>query len=83
MGRARVEHDQHGPFVAVGLECADETRAALSLAGVRFDEGDPDDCGCGGPTLALFRLHFPFDQDRVNACLAGRDPSIPRPAVEP
>lgn len=51
-----LERDAEGLFVVVGLDVAEEVREALSLAGAEFVEGNPDDCGCGGPALALFRF---------------------------
>ncbi|MFT5290464.1 MAG: hypothetical protein ACI8QS_003808 [Planctomycetota bacterium] len=54
--RNLVERTESGLCITVGLDRADDVRAELSAAGVEFREDDPDDCGCGGPVLACFRL---------------------------
>ena len=61
--------DDRGAFVLIGLDRVDELRAALGLAGVAFEEADPDECGCGGPAAAAFRLHDRNDAARVEATL--------------
>jgi len=54
--RIPIERDERGAYLTVGLDRADELREALSGAGVAFAEEGDENCGCGGPVLAVFRL---------------------------
>ena len=69
--RGPVMYDEQGAYLVVGLERVEDVRAALSLAGIEFREGDMDDCGCGGPSAGVFRLEEPLDHGGLKEVLEG------------
>lgn len=63
-----IEEDEHGPFVAVGFDRAEDVRDALTAAGIPFREDGP--AGCSGPVYAVFRFERDLVQEEVTAVLA-------------
>ena len=45
----RVEVDEHGPFVAIGPDRAEEARARLVSLAIPFEEATDEAVGCSGP----------------------------------
>lgn len=52
----QILHDDRGPHLLLAYEEADTARAALSAAGVDFDEPDGAGAGCAGPVWARLDL---------------------------
>ena len=67
-----VDHGE-GPLLLVGPEEAQGVTTALSLAGIRFREGDGDGAGCAGPVVVSLCLQEPLGglQERVDRALSG------------
>lgn len=63
--RIPVQQDERGSYLTVGLAQADDVRGALSRAGLAFAEEGDEDCGCGGPVVAVFRLARPVQSEQL------------------